>query len=159
MITLLLCNAGALKEPILYLSLYLKTHRQAYYDLLQRVREKGEWLPWIDFFITGVSETAEQAFNTSQEILGLFSRDRKKVEELGRPAGSALMLYQYLQQHPISSVPKAVEALSITTPTIRKSFKHLMDLGIVREITGKKRDRMYFYSEYIDILQRGTEPL
>jgi Fic family protein len=159
LITFLLCMEGALKEPILYLSLYFKTHRQYYYELLQRVREKGDWEAWLEFFLEGVKETSEQAADTAKQILELFEGDRVKIEGLGRPAASALRVHQYLQSKPILSVPAAVDALSLTAPTVRKSVGHLADLGLVRETTGKKRDRLFVYSGYLDILNQGTEPL
>lgn len=153
------CMEGALKEPILYLSLYFKTHRRYYYELLQRVREKGDWEAWLEFFLEGVRETSDQAADTAKQILALFEDDRKKIEGLGRPAASASRVYQYLQLKPILSVPATFAALKLTVPTVRKSIGHLTDLGLVREITGKQRDRLYVYSSYLDILNQGTEPL
>jgi len=159
LITFLLCMEGVLKEPILYLSLYFKTNRRYYYELLQQVREKGDWETWLEFFLEGVKETAEQAADTAKQILALFDADRKKIEGLGRPAASAMRVHQYLQSKPILSVPSAVDALKLSAPTVRKSVYHLIDLGLVRETTGKQRDRLYVYSGYLDILNQGTEPL
>jgi len=159
LITFLLCMEGALKEPILYLSLYFKTHRRYYYELLQKVREDGDWEAWLEFFLEGVKETSDQAADTAKQILALFEADRIKIEGLGRPAASALRVHQYLQSKPILSVPAAVDALNLTAPTVRKSVGHLADLGLVRETTGKKRDRLFVYSGYLDILNQGTEPL
>ena len=159
LITFLLCMEGALKEPILYLSLYFKTHRRYYYELLQQVREKGDWEAWLEFFLEGIKETSDQAADTARQILALFEADRKKIEGLGRPAASALRVHQYLQSKPILSVPVAVAALKLSAPTVRKSVGHLMELGLVHETTGKKRDRLFVYSGYLDILNQGTEPL
>ena len=159
LITFLLCMERSLKEPVLYLSLYFKTHRQHYYELLQRVREKGDWEAWLGFFLEGVKETSDQAADTAKQILELFETDRQKVEGLGRPATSALRVHQYLQTKPILSVPMAVDALKLSAPTVRKSISHLIDLDIVRETTGKQRDRLFVYSDYLDILNQGTEPL
>jgi len=159
LITFLLCMEGALKEPILYLSLYFKTHRQFYYELLQRVRDQGDWEAWLEFFLEGIKETSDQAADTAKQILELFETDRQKIEELGRPAASALRVHQHMQAKPISSVPAAAEALGITAPTVRKSINHMIDLGIVRETTGKQRDRLFVYSGYLEILNQGTEPL
>jgi len=159
LITFLLCAEGALREPILYLSLFFKTHRQRYYDLLQRVRERGDWAAWLEFFLEGVKETSEQAASTARQILDLFEKDREKVETLGRPAASALRVHQYLQSKPIISVPTAVKTLNLTAPTVRKSIGHLVDLGIARETTGRQRDRLFVYDGYIQILSEGTEPL
>jgi len=159
LITFLLCMDGALKEPILYLSLYFKTHRQYYYELLQRVRKTDDWEAWLKFFLEGVKETSDQAADTAKQILELFDADRQKIESLGRPATSALRVHQQMQSKPILSVPSAADALNLSAPTIRKSINHLIDLDIVREITGKQRDRLFVYSGYLDILNQGTEPL
>ncbi len=159
LITFLLCTQGILKEPILYLSLYFKTHRRHYYDLLQRVREHGDWEAWIEFFLDGITETSLQAAEAAREILSLFEADRKRIGTLGRPAASALRVHQLLQQKPIIGIPAAAQKLAISPPTIAKSIQHLEDLGIVREITGKQRSRMFVYGGYLSILSRGTEPL
>ena len=159
LITFLLCAENVLKEPILYLSLFFKSNRQQYYDLLQRVREQGDWEAWLEFFLTGVKETSEQAADTAKQILNLFEKDRIRVEQLGRPAASALRVHQHLQSKPIISVPAAAKELNLTAPTIRKSVGHLVDIGIVRETTGKQRDRLFVYDGYLDILNQGTEPL
>ena len=159
LITFLLCTQGILREPILYLSLYFKTHRQQYYDLLQQVRERGDWEIWLEFFLDGITETSLQAAEAAREILGLFEADRHRIESLGRPAASALRVHQLLQQKPLVGIPDASQKLGISPPTIAKSIQHLDDLGIVREVTGKQRGRMYVYSDYLSILSRGTEPL
>ncbi len=159
LITFLLCTQGILKEPILYLSLYFKTHRRQYYDLLQGVRERGDWETWLEFFLDGITETSLQAAEAAREILSLFEADRQRIESLGRPAASALRVHQLLQQKPIVGIPDAAQKLGISAPTIAKSIQHLEKLGIVREITGKQRGRMFVYSDYLSILSRGTEPL
>ena len=159
LITFLLCMEGALKEPILYLSLFFKAHRRYYYELLQQVREKGDWEAWLEFFLEGVKETSDQAADTAKQILELFDTDRQKIEGLGRPATSALRVNHYLQSKPILSVPVAVNALNLSAPTVRKSVNHLIELDLVRETTGKQRDRLFVYSGYLDILNQGTEPL
>lgn len=159
LITLLLAEQGVLKEPILYLSLYFKTHRSQYYDLLQRVRERGDWEAWLEFFLAGVTETSGQATDAAREILRIFNADRGRIEALGRPAASALRVHQLLQQKPLVTVQEAVAQLSVSAPTIRKSIEHLQRLGIVEEITGKERRRIFVYRQYLDILARGTDPL
>src|SRR5512140_817653 len=93
LITLLLCAGGVLREPILYLSLYFKQHRPAYYDLLDRVRTKGDWETWLEFFLTGVRDTAEQAATAARRILAVFEDHRRKIEALGRPAASVLRVF------------------------------------------------------------------
>ena len=159
LITFLLCTHGILKEPILYLSLYFKSHRQQYYDLLQRVRDQGDWETWLEFFLDGITETSLQAADAAREILRLFEADRHRIEELGRPAASALRVHQILQQKPLIGINEAAEKLKMSQPTVAKSIQHLEELGIVRETTGRQRGRRFVYGEYLNILNRGTEPL
>ena len=159
LITFLLCTEGILKEPILYLSLYFKSHRQYYYDLLQRVRDHGDWETWLEFFLDGITETSLQAAEAAREILQLFEADRQRIEMLGRPAASALRVHQLLQQKPLIGISGAAAKLGISPPTIAKSIQHLEQLGIVRETTGRQRDRRFVYDGYLNILNRGTEPL
>lgn len=159
LITFILCVEGIMREPMLYLSLYFKTHRQAYYDHLQLVRETGDWEEWIQFFLKGVIETANQAIETAQKILKLFTEDRKNIEAIGKPSASTLIVHSYLQKHPITDAKKAVELCKITLPTTNKSLHHLVDLGIVKEVTGKARNKVYVYQKYLDILSEGVGPI
>lgn len=159
LVTFLLCAAGVLREPILYLSLYLKTHRAAYYALLQRVRDEGDWEAWLRFFLDGVAETAEGATEAARQILALFAEDRARIEALGRGAGSALRLHDLLKARPLLSVAAATERLHLSHPTVGSTMARLVDLGILRETTGRQRGRLFAYGRYIDILSRGTEPL
>jgi len=159
LITFFLCAENVLKDPTLYLSLYFKTHRATYYELLQRVRDNGDWEAWLEFFLTGVKETSDQAAETARRILEIFERDRRRIEQLGRPAASALRVHQYLQSKPILSVPVATKELSLSAPTVRKSVEHLTELDIVREATGKKRDKLFVYDDYLALLNEGTEAL
>ncbi len=159
LITLILCAEGAISEPLLYLSLFFKQHRQEYYDRLDAVRLKGDWLGWLRFFLEGVEQTAQQAADTAGRILTLFEEDRRKVEDLGRKAGSAHRVLDLLRQHPITTIPNAADWLNLTPPTVRSAVESLEALDIVREITGKQRDRIYLYDRYIRILDEGTEPL
>jgi len=159
LITFILCVEGIMREPMLYLSLYFKTHRQAYYDHLQLVRETGDWEEWIQFFLKGVIETANQAIETAQKILKLFTEDRKNIETIGKPSASTLIVHSYLQKHPITDAKKVVEHCKVTLPTANKSLHHLADLEIVKEITGKARNKVYVYQKYLDILSEGAGPI
>lgn len=159
LITFLLCAGGALHEPILYLSLFFKTNRQLYYDLLTEVRAKGDWERWLEFFLRGVKETSEQAVAAARRVIDLLDSDRKKIEGLGRPAASVLRVHQYAQTHPILSIATAAEEIGITFPTVAGALAHMQQLGILREITGKQRGRLFAYQGYLDILSEGTEPL
>ena len=159
LITLLLCMDGIFNDPILYLSLFFKTHRRLYYDMLQDVREAGDWERWLAFFLEGIAETSIQASNTAREIISLFERDQAKIEDLGRPAASALRVHQLTQRKPLISVAAGSRQLGISAPTVRKSIYHLVDLGILRETTGRKRDQTFVYDAYLNILTQGTEPI
>ena len=159
LITFLLCAEGALREPILYLSLYFKTNRAAYYELLDRVRTKGDWEAWLDFFLIGVRDTADGAANAAREILDLFNRDQKKIETLGRPAASVLRVFQHMQRNPIIAIPSTAKRVGISAPTVAKSLGHMIDLGILVETTGRERHRHFVYRRYLEILNEGTEPL
>lgn len=159
LITFILCVEGIMREPMLYLSLYFKTHRQSYYDHLQLVRETGDWEEWIQFFLRGVIETANQAVGTAQKILKLFTGDHKNIEAIGKPSASTLIVHRYLQKHPITDAKKTVEYCKVTLPTANKSLHHLADLGIVKEITGKARNKVYVYQKYLDILSEGAGPI
>jgi Fic family protein len=159
LITLLLCAEGLLSEPLLYLSLYFKTHRQRYYDLLQTVRQEGDWETWLRFFLEGVATTAEEASASARQILELFARDRKRVEGLGRPAGSALRVHQLLERHPLLTIRRAAEELRLSSPTVTAALRHLGRLGIVEESTGRQRDRLFVYREYMSLISQGDEPL
>jgi Fic family protein len=158
LIPLLLCEAGVLDEPILYLSLYLKQNRQTYYALLQEVREYGRWEHWLEFFLRGVCESAKQALQTAHSINTLFTRDFEKIAQLGRARFSCEKVLEYMKQLPQVSVSVIADALTMTAPTARAALNHLVSLGIVKEISGLQRDKVYLYRNYLDILEEGAEP-
>lgn len=157
LITLILCAEGALSQPLLYLSLYFKQNRQEYYDLLQQVRLEGNWEAWLRFFLEGVMTTSEQATATARRIIGLFDQDSRRIESIGRAAGSTLRVHGFLRKHPLTTIGAVAEELALTTPTVTAALNHLQRLQIVRETTGRSRDRLYAYSDYLSILQEGTE--
>jgi len=157
LITILLCSEGILKEPLLYLSLYFKTHRNKYYDLLQQVRKDGDWESWIEYFLTAVKETSEKAISTASKLMKLAEDDRKKIQTVGRSAGSCLRVHQALLQRPIISILKACELTDLWTTSATTAINHLQKLGIVKEITGSKRNRLYKHIKYMDILDEGTD--
>ncbi len=158
LITLLLCHAGVLREPLLYLSLYLKQHRSAYYDLLNEVRRTGDWEAWLAFFLEGVRETAEGAVATSIQLTDLFKEDAARIEGLGRRAGSALRVHQALTSHPVRSLSQVCGHSGLTPPTASSAMKSLVELGVAREMTGRRRGRLFAYDGYLSILNEGTEP-
>lgn len=159
LITLILCAENVLQEPSLYLSLYFKIHRDKYYELLQEVREKGDWETWLEFFLTGVKETSQQAVITIKMLQQLFSNDQERISKLGRAATTALQIYNYLQKKPIISIQQTAQELASTIPTVTKAIEHLTQLNILQESTGQERNRLFAYKQYINILSEGAEPL
>lgn len=164
LITLLLCAEEALQEPMLYLSLYFKSHRTEYYAHLQSVRETGDWEGWLKFFLVGVKETAQQAVDAAQEILRLFDADRRTIAGLGQQGHSTLRVHDVFQKRPVMSVASARRMLEeltmgLSEPTVYSAVANLEKLGILSEITGKDRHRLYRYNQYMNILDVGTAPL
>ena len=157
LIALLLCEQKVLREPMLYLSLYFKTHRQYYYELLNNVRLTGDWEAWLDFFSEAVIVTATQAVETAQQLLDLSNQDRDKISGLGRAAASTLRVHRALMEHPIATSGSLVEKTGITPATVNKALGRLEQLGIVKELTAQKRNRLFSYAGYIEIMSRGTE--
>lgn len=159
LITFLLCSEGVMQQPMLYLSLYFKQHRQRYYELLQQVRLTGVWEEWLEFFLTGVAETADLAVSTAKRLLQLFRDDRERLSALGKSAGSALRIHEQLQKNPILSSVRAAECTGLSSMTAGATLKKLQAIGLVREITGGKYGRLYCYEAYLSILSEGTEPI
>lgn len=159
LVTLYLCVNGVLRKPLLYLSLYLKSHRADYYRLLQEVREHGAWEAWLDFFLTGVADTANQAFDTATRIVELFKQDRERITGESERAGSALRIHDLLQQHPYLTANLLVERTGLSAHTVNAALADLDRLGIVDEVTGRRRGRVFGYRRYLAILSEGTDPL
>jgi len=156
LITLLLCNAGVLRDPLLYLSLYFKQHRTQYYDLLDRVRHDGDWEAWLSFYLEGVRVTADEAVSTAQRLTEMFREDRARVELAGRRAGSALRVHEALKVRPILSLNAICQQTGLSFPAASSAMGVLVELGIARELTGKRRNRLYTYSAYLATLSEGT---
>lgn len=157
LITLLLCEQKVLQVPMLYLSLYFKTNRQYYYDLLNEIRLSGNWEAWLDFFAEAVIMTAKQAVDTAKYLVDLADGDRYKINGLGRAAASTLRVHRTLMERPITTSGWLVEKTGITPATVNKCLGHLAGLGIVRELTSRKRNRLFSYPEYVEIMNQGTE--
>jgi Fic family protein len=155
LITLLLCDGGALSEPLLYLSLYLKQHRSRYYELLDAVRRDGAWESWIEFFLEGVRTTAEQAVATATRLTAIFAEDHGRIAEIGRKSSSALRVHEALKQRPLLSLAEAARRTSLSFPAASSGMATLGDLGIARELTGGRRNRVFAYRRYLDALTSG----
>ncbi|MCX7038247.1 MAG: Fic family protein [Spirochaetes bacterium] len=159
LISLILCADRILEDPILFLSLYFKNHRQRYYDLLQAVRVEGDWEGWLEFFACAVRETADQCAATAEKTNRLSRVDRAKILGFGRIAGSATLVHQELLAHPLTTIARMSKASGLVPNTVRKVFAALSEAGIVREITGKRRNRLFAYGELLDTMDEGTKPL
>lgn len=157
LVTFLLCHAGVLREPLLYLSLYLKQHRAAYYELLDRVRREGDWEAWLAFFVEGVRLTADGAVSTAQRLAEMFGEDRSRITPKGRRAGSALRVHEALKARPITSIEETRRATGLSFPAASSAMDLLVELGIARELTGKRRNRLFAYDRYLTTLNEGTE--
>jgi Fic family protein len=159
LVTLYLCVHDVLRKPLLYLSLYLKTHRADYYRLLQEVREHGAWEAWLEFFLDGVAETANQAFDAATRIVELFKADRERITVESNRVGSALRVHELLQQNPFATGTALVQQTGLTAPTVNAALAELQRLDILNEITGRQRGRVFTYTAYLNILNEGTAPL
>ena len=159
LMTLLLCVGGMLDEPILYLSLYLKQNRQTYYSLLQEVRTHGTWETWLEFFLEGIYKSAKQGTHTVGLINHLFEKDYAKIATLGRARFSCEHVLNYMKRLPQVSVSLIANELSMSAPTARSAIESMVGLGILEEISGKRRDRLYVYRQYLTILEEGAEPI
>ena len=157
LVTLILCEQGILHHPLLYLSLYFKTNRQRYYTLLNLVRQSGDWETWLDFFADAVLAVSNQTQATIQELVALSSEDIAKIQGIGRAASSALRIHRAMMEQPIASSSALAEKTGMTPATVNKALSNLEQLGIVKELTEQKRNRLFSYQGYIKIMERGTE--
>lgn len=157
LIPLILCQEKVLREPLLYMSLYLKQHRTRYFELLSSVRLTGDWESWILFFAEGMREMADVAVATARKLEQVAVEDRARIAALGRISGSALRIHQALQRRPLDSISRLVRETRLSAPTAASALAALAKTGIVREITGRKRNRLYSYERYLAILREGTD--
>jgi Fic family protein len=158
LIVLQLVADGVLREPMLYPSLFFKTHRAVYYELLNEVRLTGDWERWLDFFAEGVQASATQAVTTANALLALVNADRDRIAGLGRAATSALAVHQALQRQPLATSAALVKATSLTAATVNKSLAHLERLRVVSELTNRQRGRVFSYGRYVQELASELEP-
>ena len=157
LITLMLCDAGLLREPLLYLSLYFKRNRSTYYQLLGDIRHTGDWEAWLRFFLEGVREVAEAGVATARSVSETIRDDRSRIGRLGRRAGSALRVHRSLVERPAGGIRHLARRTCLSAPTVAAVLRVLEDLGIVREVTGRQRGRIYAYERYLAVLREGTE--
>jgi len=156
LITLLLIAEGVLDRPLLYLSLYLKRHRDIYYDHLQRVRLEGAWEDWLTFFLEGLTEVAESTTQTTKHLVAMIERDRRRIQQLGRGAATAARVHDRLIAHVVGRPAVVASELGMSEPPAYQAFARLEKLGLAREITGRQRGRIYVYEEYLQLLNADT---
>ncbi|MCL2722850.1 MAG: Fic family protein [Polyangiaceae bacterium] len=158
LITLVLVAEQVLAQPLLYVSLHFKAHRQEYYDRLQRLRTHGDWEGWMHFYLDGVASVSVQATKTARTVAQLFERDRERVlSTSGKGSASALKLYELVKRYAVISIPSAAKQLQLAHPTVADAVKRLMGLGILTEATGKLRDRQFLYKPYVAALTEDTK--
>ena len=155
LIALQLSADGLMREPMLYLSLHFKEHRQTYYELLNAVRLTGDWEAWLDFFAQAVLAAATQAATSATRLLELTSTDGQRIAALGRAASSAVAIHQVLQRQPIATAASLAAATGLTQATVNKALAHLERIGVVAELTRKQRGRVFSYARYAKILNEG----
>lgn len=159
LITLLLCSHKVLKEPLLYLSLYFKNHRTEYYECLQNLRTRGDWEAWVSFFLDGIILTSEQAITTAKRIMRTLKNHKDEIIRYNKQVNSVLRIFENFAQKPVSTISKIAEQTNLSYQTVSTALNQLQELNIIEEVTGQKRNRIYRYTEYMDILSEGTEPL
>jgi Fic family protein len=159
LISLLLHHDGVLRQPLLYLSLYFKQHRAEYYGQLDAVRTTGDWETWLDFFLEGVADTAGGAVDTAHRLLATFQSDSERIQKLGRVSASALRVFDALRSRPVADIDRLARETGMAYSTAARAVEVLIDLDVLRELTGRKRGRVFAYSRYLEILSEGTQPL
>lgn len=157
LISLLLYENKILQKPLLYLSLYFKIHRQEYYEHLTNVRVKGDWEKWIDFFADAVIHTSNQAVKTAKNLIDLINKDEERVKNMGRASSTALTVYRCFVKNPVLNAGAIQNQSSLSTATIHSSLENLVNLDILEEVSQKKRNKIFAYKEYINILNEGIE--
>jgi Fic family protein len=157
LITLILCHEGILSSPLLYLSLYFKENRSAYYKALQNLRIGGGWEGWMAFYLEGIEYVGNQASDTARKLSLMFHQHQEKIRDLGRASYTAERLHSLLQRRVLVSPSLAQKELKMSFPAANKALLNLQKLGFVREITGKQKHRVFAYTPYLDVLTKGTE--
>jgi Fic family protein len=152
LITFLLVHRGVLHRPLLYLSLYLKRHRLDYYDSLMAVRHEGDWESWLTFFVRGVAETAEEASDKARRIVTLREVQKERILAGGAPT-NALRLLDFLYLRPMVDVRLVSGSLDVSFATANKLVEQLEELNLVREISGRRRDRVFRFQPYLDLFE------
>ncbi len=154
LITLLLCERHVLQRPLLYLSYYLKAHRAQYYDRLMAIRYDGDWEGWLKFFLQGVYEVSQAATEVSRAINTLREQHRETVAQKTPNAASGQKLLDHLFRQPLISVRDTEQIVDCSYATANTLVRHFEDIGILKEMTGQQRNRVYRYDSYLDLFKR-----
>ena len=157
LIAFILHHDGALSQPLLYLSLFFKQHRSEYYRLLDLVRVEGDWEAWLDFFLEGVEHIANNAVDTAKRLLSLFDDDEQRIRKARGTTSATLQVFSTFCRRPLISVKEVCQKTDLSFPTVNSAIQKLKDIGLLHEITGKRRNRIFAYQAYLDILNEGTE--
>ena len=156
LITFLLCEKGILKRPLLYLSHYFKQNQSEYYSLLQNIRKKGEWEPWLKFFLKGVCEVSEEATEIANKIFQLRKLHQAQVRaEFKSSSGRALEVLEELYRLPVMDIKSVERIAKISYSNANNLVKNFEKMGILKECTGNKRNRRFVYSEYLDLFSKN----
>ena len=159
LIAFILHHDRLLSQPLLYLSLYFKQHRAEYYRLLDLVRTDGDWEAWLVFFLEGIEHTATNAVETARRLLGLFQKDERRIQQTQRGASTTLRVFRVFCERPLATINQVCERTGLSFPAAAKSMHTLENLDIVQEVTGQRRNRVFAYQDYLNILDEGTEAL
>jgi len=159
LIAFILHSDGILSQPLLYLSLYFKQHRSDYYHLLNEVRFHGNWEAWVDFFLKGVEHTASNAVTIARRLVSLFQRDERKIQKFGRRASTMLRVFQIFKERPVTNLKQINQRTRLSFPAVAKAVQILERVGVIKEVTGQRRNRIFAYKQYLKILSEGTESL
>jgi Fic family protein len=157
LIALLVEHWKLLPSPLLYLSVAFKRYREEYYARLSAVRTDGDWEGWTQFFLNCVREAADDGVDAAQRLFTLIAQDRQRLATHRSATIPAIRLFDCLPGHPIVTLPRAIELLKVSKPTAIKALSALQQANILRETTGKKRDRVYAYHAYLQVLTKDTE--
>jgi Fic family protein len=153
LITFLLCRRKILRQPLLYLSLYLTRHKLEYYERLMAIRDDGDWEGWLKFFLRGVAEVANQATDTARRILQLREEHRQFVSQHIRGSANGPRLLDLLYERPIVSVSLVARELAVSNPTANNLVNQLENAGLLVEITGRHRNRLFRYESYLSLFE------
>ncbi|MEA1958838.1 MAG: Fic family protein [Chloroflexota bacterium] len=159
LVTLYLCKRGVISRPLLYLSVYFKQNRTEYYERLQQVRDSGDWEGWLKFFLRGVWLVSEETYTIAQKIIAMREEHRQLISDKVRSPGKGLVLLEELYRNPAIFIPEVAALLKVTYPAANAIISDFVKNGLLTEITGNKRNRLFFYEPYIGLLRKGTEPI